>query len=133
MQHDLNDIFAQAVAHRPTVIIKGEGYVSGMIIGCKITKDIRKGSIQIQATSYGGDYYKDITDEEYNIFVESGWVIGSYHVQLSVYRKKLDTIALIIRNEIAGPNREAKIQQLKRSRELMLSLYNAVSRRLIKI
>jgi hypothetical protein len=66
--------------------------------GVKIIKDDI--SIKILNTKFNGDYYQEVTNEEYAIFKKNGWRVGCYIVATSNNRKALNMISEKIQEEI---------------------------------
>ena len=72
MRRNLKDIFYEAEADRGSRSLRH--YTADGIIGLGILIEYNKKTqdIKIQNTTIGGDYYKEITDDQYEIFYEYG-------------------------------------------------------------
>lgn len=81
-------------------------------------------SIQILNTSRGGDYYKELTEEEYNIFLLNGWEKGVLLISMGNYLRKLKMIENRIKIEINTRKNDKYIRGLKTSRDKILNLYS---------
>jgi len=83
-----------------------------------------RSSIEILNTARGGDYYKELTQEEYDIFTLNGWKLGVLLISMGNYLRKLSMIEDRIKNEINTRKNDKYIQGLKGSREKILHLYS---------
>ena len=130
MRRNLKDIFYEAEADRGSRSLRH--YPADGIIGLGILIEYNKKTqeIKIQNTTIGGDYYKEITDDQYEIFYEYGWKYGIYVVALSNYRRKLDKIESQIKREVNTRKNAKHIHSLKQSRERILQRYGKVSQKL---
>jgi hypothetical protein len=66
--------------------------------GVKIIKD--EDGIRVLNTKFNGDYYQEVTKDEYAIFEKNGWRVGCYLVATSNNRKALNMISEKIQEEI---------------------------------
>jgi hypothetical protein len=80
--------------------------------------------IEILNTNRGGDYYKELTKEEYDIFFQNGWELGVLLNSMGNCLRKLDMIEDRIKNEINTRKNDKYIQGLKTSREKALHIYS---------
>ena len=101
---------------------------SRVAFGVKIARDRETGDIEILNTSRGGDYYQEITKNEYDNFFKNGWRYGVYVVSLSNYRRKLDVIEQRIRAEINTRKNGRYIMGLKDMREHYLLKFSESSK-----
>ena len=86
-QYDISDIFKQALQDNKaikSILPKG---VSVIGRGVKIQKFEDK--TEILNMNKGGMYYKECTNEEYKLFFNHGWVLGSKYLSLSNCLHKL--------------------------------------------
>ena len=127
------DIMIQALEDSYAVNVSGDGYSAVILYGCKISVDHETNDVTIQTTSMGGEWYKDISQEMHQIFLEKGWRIGVYELSLSNYRTKLDKVELSIKAEMNGRRNPKQIQSLKASRENILMRYSKIKNKLNQI
>ena len=63
--------------------------------GVKI-EQMRDGSIEINNAMVGGDFYKRVTDSQYEVFAEKGWLAGCYNVCVDTYKERLRKVDALI-------------------------------------
>ncbi len=121
MQYNIKDIVLQAVADQKTiknVLPKGMSVIGR---GCKIQQFDDK--TEILNLGKGGDYFKECTPNEYDMFFEHGWLIGSKLVQINNTLHKLNIIEDRIKTEMNTRKNDKHIQNLKSRRETLLNKY----------
>ncbi len=126
----LNEIFEEAMSDTYALKMDGDGYESRMVYGVKIVRDKESGRIDFFNTMLGGDYYKKISSEQLETFIEKGWRYGVYVLSLSNYRLKLDIIEKRIHKFINDKKSEKQIKLLKASRERILTKYSEINYKL---
>jgi len=89
--------------------------------GAKIQKFPDK--IEILNMVKGGDYFKECSEEEYEVFFQYGWSIGADNVMLNNYNFKLTLIQEKIKQEVNTRKNDKHIQNLKNRREKILQKY----------
>ena len=131
VKYSIEDIWKQAEQDgmsAKTMMPKGE-CILGM--GVKIQKF--NNNIQILNTAKGGDYFKELSDDEYELFFEDGWKIGAINLALSNYSYKLNLIEQKIRTEVNTRKNDKHIQNLKNKRENILNKYSKQKSKLNKL
>ena len=63
--------------------------------GVKI-EQMKDGSIEINNAMVGGDFYKRVTDSQYKVFEEKGWLAGCYNVCVETYKERLRKVDVLI-------------------------------------
>ena len=96
----LEEIFKEAVEHTATAVVDGDGYEARLLYGIRISRDNKTNEIVIEDSSSSGDYYNELSDESYQLFLDNSWKYGVYVLSLSNLRRKLDLIEIKIRDEI---------------------------------
>jgi len=86
--------------------------------GVKIIKD--EDGIRILNTKFNGDYYQEVTKEEYAIFEKNGWRIGCYIVATSNNRKALNMISEKIQEEIKTMKNLKRYNMLVKYRDTVI-------------
>ena len=76
MRYNLIDIFEQAEQDDYAIKVDGKGYKSRLVYGIKISKDDETDEVVIENTLASGNYYKLITPEEQEVFLDNGWRYG---------------------------------------------------------
>lgn len=93
------------------------------IIGAGVKMQKFKEHIEIFNMNKGGDYFKPLDDDELDLFLESGWKVGSINLAISNCKHKLELIEKKIQNEVNTRKNDKHIQNLKNRRESILLKY----------
>tara|TARA_R110002012_G_scaffold50533_1_gene130666 strand:+ start:319 stop:717 length:399 start_codon:yes stop_codon:yes gene_type:complete len=128
--HKLNDIFNQANTDEVSINIDGSGYDARLRQGIKITKE--ENSHHIFNTTIGV-FYQEISEEQYQMFYEYGWVIGVHKLALINYKRKLKVVEDKMRNEVNTRKNDKHIKTLKKARLSLLESYRITSHKLNKL
>ena len=72
MYNELHNVYEQAVKDHATTNLDGNEYDARMSYGIKIVRNHKDNSIQIFNTAKGGDYYKELEEDEYISFLNLG-------------------------------------------------------------
>lgn len=99
-------------------------YKSMIFKGIKVEN--RDGDIRVLNTKLNGDFYQEITDEEYDTFYSIGFEQGCYEMCLSNYKRSLNVIIRSIRDEIGNRNNQKHYQYLKSMRLNLMEKYTNV-------
>ena len=89
--------------------------------GVKIIKD--EDGVRILNTKFNGDYYHEITKEEYEVFKKNGWRIGCYLVATSNNRKALNIISEKIQEEIKTMKNLKRYNMLVKYRDTVINRF----------
>lgn len=130
MSEELRNIFEEAMDYCNTANLDGIDYKARLSHGIKIVKYDDDDSIVIYNTSKGGDYYQEITEEQYEMFFKEGWKIGVLKMALERYTSKLSLIEQRIKEEINGRNNTNYLEFLKETRTNTLNNYYNVTQKL---
>jgi hypothetical protein len=96
--------------------------VAMILKGVKIIK--KDGDIKILNTKKGGDFYKEITKQQYELFFELGFRQGVYRVAIDNYMHSLSTLTFKIRDEIGQRNNQKHYLALKIMRQNLMNKIN---------
>jgi hypothetical protein len=129
----LEEIFNEAVEHKATAIINGDGYEARLLYGIRISRDNKTQEIVIEDSTSSGDYYRELNDEDYQLFLDNSWKYGVYVLSLNNLRRKLDLIEIKIGDEISSRNNEKYIKQQIQSRDNVLNRYATINNKLTKL
>lgn len=129
----LEEIFNEAVEHRNTAIVDGDGYEARLLYGIRISRDKKTNEIVIEDSTSSGDYYTELSDEFYQLFLDNNWKYGVYTLSLYNIRRKLDLIEIKISDEVSSRNNEKYIKQQVQSRENLLNRLLTINNKLNKI
>jgi hypothetical protein len=86
--------------------------------------------IEILDMNRGGDYYKVIQEEHYEVFFKHGWEIACLKMVAINCLHKLDLIEERIKKEVNTRKNDKHIQNLKTKREILLSKYTSYAQRI---
>jgi hypothetical protein len=87
-----------------------------------------EGNIRILNMNRGGDFYREVTPEQYKVFFEKGFRKGVYDVCLDNYKRALDMLSLKIRNEVSKRNNVKHYEALKEYRNTIMNKINEVNK-----
>jgi hypothetical protein len=135
MRYSLEDIFQQSVIDPYASPLNGRGYKSMNVYGIKSVKDNETGDVEIFNTTRSGNYYVEISESDYEVFLTHGWRYGVYELSLSNYRSKLDWIEHKIKKEVNKQGRvnDRQVQSLKQERQSVLEKYSEITNKLNKL
>ena len=128
--YSLDEVFSQSLEDNNSACLDAKGYQARISCGIKIVKDDYTKEVIILNTTLGGDFYKEITKEQYKLFTSEGWLKGLHTLALNNFKTKLDKIESKIKVEVNSNNNLKHIQRLKEARERILIRYNKVSNKL---
>jgi len=126
----LNDIFEQAVRDHNSTNLDGDTYESRMYYGIKIVRENESKAITIYDTARGGDYYKELEEEEYDLFFDFGWKTAVRKLTLVRYKDRLKSVEEKIKHEINGRNNAKYLVYLKEIRANTMNKYYNVTQKL---
>ena len=126
----LNDIFEQAVRDHNSTNLDGDTYESRMYYGIKIVRENESKTITIYDTARGGDYYKELEEEEYDLFFDFGWKTAVRKLTLVRYKDRLKSVEEKIKHEINGRNNAKYLVYLKEIRANTMNKYYNVTQKL---
>ena len=106
----LEDIWNQAKKDKDNSFFIGNDSLFTIQNGCKIER-FNDGTIVIKNTRLGGDFYKNLTDAEYKVFLNDGWHMGTKFIELNTYKFQVDALNRIIQHRLAGEQDASKFQE----------------------
>ncbi len=130
MYNKLHEVFEEAVQDHATTSLNGTESDARMSYGVKIVRNHLDNSIEIFNTAKGGDYYKELDEDEYNIFFDFGWVVGVCKMALIKYKERLANIEIKMKEEINGRNNSKYISFLKDTRKQTMNKYFKTTQKL---
>tara|TARA_R110002126_G_C10417829_1_gene497137 strand:+ start:981 stop:1388 length:408 start_codon:yes stop_codon:yes gene_type:complete len=130
MYSKLHDVYEEAEQDHSTTNLSGDESDARMCYGVKIVRHHEDKSIEIFNTAKGGDYYKELDEDEYNLFFDFGWVVGVCKMALKKYKDRLDNIELKMKDEINGRNNSKYIGFLKETRKQTMNKYFKTTQKL---
>jgi hypothetical protein len=120
----MDDLWGQASEYRRATPLNTPSYRSYIYRGIKIIKH-NDGGINIY-TSHFGDFYREISNEDYEYFFAQGFRAGVYMLCLRNYNKTLEVIKTKISNEVNGRNNQKHYNALRDHRLLVMNKYKDV-------
>ena len=126
----LKDVYMQANTDEVSIKIDGMGYDARLRQGIKITKEGQ--DVRIFNTTKGV-FYEEISDKQYALFRECGWVIGVYKVALTNYKRKLNVIESRIKSEVNTRKNDRRVKALKKARVRILKDYTRITKQINKL
>lgn len=113
------EIFNQAYNDRLGVRITTPDSVSVIYRGVKVEN--KDGKIRVLNMALNGDFYMEITKEQYKVFYNKGFREGVYNVCSANYKRTLDMLSKKIRNEVASRNNVKHYEALKEYRTTIMN------------
>tara|TARA_R100000935_G_C2805670_1_gene152541 strand:- start:160 stop:558 length:399 start_codon:yes stop_codon:yes gene_type:complete len=129
--YTLSEVFDQAISNDKSLITKIPLEYSVIHQGMKIQRFSDR--IEILDMNRGGDYYKVVEPEHYEMFFKYGWVIACLKMILKNCLHKLNLIEERIKNEVNTRKNDKHIQNLKNKREMILNKYTSCKQKLNSI
>jgi hypothetical protein len=117
----LQEIFEQARRVRKAVRLRTPTSDSMIYRGIKIEKT--EDRVVIYNTRLSGDFYKEISQQEYEVFYRYGFLFGVYTICIQNYRVILNKLAVKIRNEVGNRNNQRHYNALKQYRNTVMNKF----------
>jgi len=130
MRYSLEEVFKQSMNDKYSADLSSKCCKSRIVFGIKSIMDRETSDIKIYNTTKGGDYYREIEDDEYDIFYKNGWRFGVYTLSLSNIRRKLNKIESNIKQEVNGRLSKKAILGWKINRTIQMGKYSKISQKL---
>jgi|TARA_R110000744_G_C19341190_1_gene559453 hypothetical protein len=128
--YNLQDIFNQALQD-DTLYMERNNNVSMINLGVKIQKFPSK--TEILNCSKNGDYFQELSEEEYITFFLHGWIAGCLMIAINNCVSKLDMIKNKMKEEVNTRKNDKYIKNLKTKREFVMKKYTYHNQKLIKL
>jgi len=117
-------VFNEAYNDRLSVRIITRDSVSLVFRGVKVEN--KDNNITVYNTNKGGDFYREVTPDQYQVFFDKGFRHGVYEVNTSNYKDTLDMLSIKIRNEVASRNNLKHYNMLKEYRNTIMQKLSEV-------
>jgi hypothetical protein len=118
---DLERIFQEAIEDRKSIVTKFSKGMSVINNGIKFLQFPDR--IEIMNMGKGGDYFKELTAQEYDFFYDDGLEAGCIQVAINNCLHKLKIIEENIKTEVNTRKNDKHIQNLKNRREVILNKF----------
>ena len=127
--HNLVELLKQAESDSETIECNGCNYTGWIALGTKITFDHISFEIKIMNTHKGGDYYKELTQAEYDHFKEYGWKIGVFDLSLWNSQNKVEKAMVSLRTLPKTKKHDKAREELTRHLEILTERFNEIMKR----
>lgn len=127
MNYTMNQIWEQAKECRKSASLSFHNEEAYMYKGIKITKS--KDQINIYATNNAQFQYHEMTEEQYDLFMELGFVDAVHSIVKQSYQRKIDKVNEKIKNEINTRNNKKHYDSLKLKRDNLINKYSNISKK----
>jgi hypothetical protein len=124
MRLELSKVWDEAIRDHNSANLNSPVEDARIRYGIKIVNTNK--DIFIYNTSFGGDYYNEVTLEQYLSFQKNGWKLGCYLIAKENYLNKLDKVEYRIREEVNNRKSERVIQKLKSERSRIMEKYTNI-------
>ena len=108
----LQKVFTQAIEDPSVLSMDGRGYVALLTKGVKIVRDNETGIVAIYNTFSKGHFPTEITEDQYLVFTNHGWLEGVKNIQAYNLNKVIASLKESIRQERATTKNAKRIKSL---------------------
>jgi len=98
-----------------------------MYKGIKITKN--NDNINIYSTNNAQFQYHEMKEDQYDLFMELGFVDATHEIVKSIYQNKINKINDKIKNEINTRNNKKHYDSLKFKRDNLINKYSNITKK----
>ena len=117
----MTNIWNEAVNDALSTRLTTSESVSYIRKGIKIEN--KNEQIKIYNTKFANDFYKELTKEQYELFLLRGWRVGCYTMAISNYRRSLERLSKKIITEINTRKNGRHYQALKETRNDLMNRF----------
>jgi len=117
----MNKVFDQASRDKTSTRIVTDHSVSYIFKGVKIEN--RSGDIVILNTKFNGDYYSEISPEEYLVFKRHGWKVGCCVIATKNNSRSLNNVSDKISAEIKTMSNLRRYNTLVKYRDTVINRF----------
>ena len=125
----LQKVFNQATEDPGALKMDGIGYLAQLTKGVKIVKDNETGIVAIYNTFSKGQFPTEITEDQYQVFREQGWLEGVKNIQAYNLNKVILSLKESIREEKATTKNARKIKSLSNKLKNAKDEFKAIRKR----
>lgn len=119
------ELLRQAREYRRATKLETDTQESYIYKGIKIIRDKETEEIVV-VNGKVSDFYKEISDEEYQVMFDKGFRYGVYSICLDHYNKTLSMLKTKISNEVNGRNNQKHYNALKEYRSFIMGKYTDI-------
>jgi hypothetical protein len=126
MKYDIKEIWQQGI--KDPKVFRGGTANCKWIMRKGIQMERCKDDYRISNMTLGGMYYKELSLEEYEIFLSKGWQRGVYEVAVQNAKRQLDKVEKKTKEEVNHRKNTKYFQTLKTARQRIMSTYSKLLR-----
>lgn len=89
MRYSIQSVYEQASLDRNMAKLFGWGVYAYIGNGFKVSKDAETERIKIFLVAMGGEHYREISKDEYDILMSLGWKKGVVTINLNSYLRRI--------------------------------------------
>ena len=132
MNYYLDEIYQQAMEDHGTISLNGNGYESLLFMGIRIVKQ-KEEKYTIEDMQKGGNYYQEVSPQEYELFKTDGWRKAIFKIALEKYQKKVDKINESIQSEVNSKRNQRSLDLYRSEKTRLLNKYYTITQKLQKL
>jgi len=132
LNYYLDEIYQQAMEDHGTRALNGTGYNSLAFMGIRIVKQ-KEEKYTIEDMQKGGNYYQEISPQEYELFKTDGWRKAIFKIALEKYQKKVDKINESIQSEVNSKRNQRSLDLYRSEKTRLLNKYYTITQKLQKL
>jgi hypothetical protein len=126
MKYDIKEIWQQGI--KDPKVFRGGTANCKWIMRKGIQMERCKDDYRISNMTLGGMYYKELSLEEYEIFLSKGWQRGVFEVAVENAKRQLDKVEKKTKEEVNHRKNTKYFQTLKTARQRIMSTYSKLLR-----
>lgn len=132
MNYYLDEIYQQAMQDHGTISLNGNGYDSLLFMGIRIVKQ-KEEKYTIEDMQKGGNYYEEVSPQEYELFKTDGWRKSIFKIALKKYKSKVDKINESIQNNANSKKTQRSLDLYQVEKTRLLNKYYTITQKLQKL
>ena len=125
-EHNLYTLWEEAKNDRKAACLNSPSEQAYIYRGIKIVNT--NGDIKIYNTRKLGMTYKEISDDDYYLFLTHGFRKGVHEVMKHTYKEQIEKINSKIHGEVNNRNNKKHYEALKQRRESLLNKYSNLNK-----
>tara|TARA_R100000742_G_scaffold3133_1_gene660 strand:- start:1334 stop:1717 length:384 start_codon:yes stop_codon:yes gene_type:complete len=122
VEYNLESLWEDAVSDRKAINLNSNLEMAYMYKGIKIVRILD--DIKIYNTRKLGIAYKEISPDEYEVFLQYGFRNGVHQVLKNTYQEQIEKINQKIQGEVNTRNNKKHYESLKVKRENLINKYS---------
>ncbi len=127
MKYSLNQVWEQAKSFKKSACLDFRREEAYIYKGIKITKN--NDNINIYSTNNAQFQYHEMKEDQYDLFMELGFVDATHEIVKSIYQNKINKINDKIKNEINTRNNKKHYDSLKFKRDNLINKYSNITKK----